>query len=408
MAFIPGQSPLTSTLSVTVASVGGIPAYREDKSCHILLTADQSPGPFKSRITEPPSNVILDDRAVYDILESNIPRAQLSKRWSHDFSGQANVRHRRAHRGRPAYKDENGISEKDKYHSFKPTGKNAPLYYFSGEKEFEPTFYHDLPEQPAEASDSDDAPTKPRQHNQYTAPELLVRNGAQSASLTKGKYRPRVNTFLRRSPSPPWVQDRKRLFGGVGIGRPGADVTGNASSSVRFDFSFAAAPAPDLTATPAHGESMWVEQDDENELYRSGDEEVMPSVFDRPAPTPTPTPASGNAATAGDEEEATAESTSTAPQKRQAPTEQVSVRRKVPRQMGYIERLAAGLLQEDAETTAVASEHANDASVAASSDQNRIAQLEYELQVANITLAEQNARIEALKLELENLHDMMA
>lgn len=281
------------------------------------------------------------------------------------------------------------------------------MYFFSGEKDFEPTFYQDLPEQPAELSDSDDTPVKPKQHNQYTAPELLVRNGAQSASLTKGKYRPRVNTFLRRSPSPPWVQDRKRLFGGVGIGRPGADVTGNASSSSRFDFSFAAAPAPDLTATPSHGESMWVEQDNENELEGS-DEEMMSSVFDKPVPAPTPTPVTGNVAPAGQEEEVDAQSTSTAPQKRQAPTESVSVRRKVPRQMGYIERLAAGLLQEESETAAISSDHANDADVRASSDRDRIAQLEHELQVANITLAEQNARIEALKLELENLHDMMA
>ena len=168
----------------------------------------QLPGPFKFRIQEPPSNVILDDRAVHEVLQSNIPRAQLPRKWSHDFSGLSAVRHRRTHRGRPAYKDINASTEVERYHSFRPSGKTVPLYLFSGEKDFTPIFYSELPEveEPVQPPDS---PEKPKQHNQYTASDQLVRNGAQSASLTKGKYRPRVNTFLRRSPSPPWVHGSK-------------------------------------------------------------------------------------------------------------------------------------------------------------------------------------------------------
>lgn len=368
----------------------------------------QSPGPFKSRITEPPSHVILDDRAVHDILQSNIPRAQLSKRWSHDFSGQANVRHRRPHRGRPAYKDENATSEKDKYQSFRPSGKNTPLYFFLGESNFEPVFYHDLPEQPAQPaesssdSDDDDVPKKPKQHNQYTAPELLVRNGAQSASLTKGKYRQRVNTFLRRSPTPPWVKDRKKLFGGVGIGRSGEDAMGNGS---KFDFSFAAAPAPDLAGTVPSGESMWVDQDGENEVEESEHEMVMTSVFDK---TPNDRPA---APRGGDEEEeANPEGTSTAPQKRRASTTLVSTRRKSPKQMGYIERLAAGLLREDAEAAAAAPvvlDHANDDGAAPSSDRDRIAQLEHDLEIATSALNDKNAEIDELRSVLVDINAQM-
>jgi hypothetical protein len=374
---------------------------RDHGSCHALLTIHQSPGPFKFRINEPPSNVILDDRAVHEILRSDIPRAQLPKRWSHDFSGQASVRHRRAHRGRPAYKDEQATSENNKYHSFKPSGKNAPLYLFSGEKDYKPIFYHDVPDAPAESPEpEDDSPAKPKQHNQYTAPHLLVRNGAESASLTKGKYRPRVNTFLRRSPSPDWVKDRRKLFGGTGIGRTGANASANPAPASPFSFTFASAPA--LAGASSREESIWVDQDDENELEEKPDveeeEEVLPSVFDsRPAADRT-TGDGGNTRTHG---------ASVTPSRRQASTSLFSARRKSPREMGYIERLAAGILQEDTEeleaTTPREITHA-----APSLDQDRIAQLQHELDAANRAIDERDGKIAQLESELEDAHMQMA
>ena len=325
------------------------------------------------------------------------------KRWSHDFSGQASVRHRRSHRGRPAYKDEQATSENDKYHSFKPTAKAAASYFFTGENNYKPVFYHDLPAAPAETpepDDEDDTPAKPKQHNQYTAPHLLVRNGAESASLTKGKYRPRVNTFLRRSPSPPWVKDRKRLFGGVGIGRTGASGPGNAAPSSTFNFSFGSAPA--LTGAPAGEDSMWVEQDEESELNDAEeDEEVLPSVFDKASS------AEGTGATLGNEGRAGPHTTPSTPLKRPAPSDLTSSRKKVPRQMGYIERLAAGMLREEEEAVAASPPATTAAGITVSSE-DRIAQLKDELNAANAAINEQKREIAELKSKVEELQTQLA
>ena len=379
--------------------------YRASDSCYVLLIAFQtSPdGLFKARITEPPSNVILDDRAVYEILHSNIPRAQLPKRWSHDFSGQASVRHRRTHRGRPAYKDEHATPDDDKYHSFKPNGKAAPPYLFSGEKDYEAVFYHDLPAAPAkslEPDDEDDSPAKPKQHNQYTAPHLLVRNGAESASLTKGKYRPRVNTFLRRSPSPPWVKGRKRLFGGVGMGRTGASGSGNGTPTSTFGFSFASAPAP--TGAPAGGDSMWVEQDEESEIKDvEDDDEVLPSVFDNIAPI------EGDAAMLGNRGTTQPHNTPSILSKRQAPSALLSPRSKAPRRMGYIERLAAGILREGDEAAA-ALPPAVATTGTTTSNEDHVAQLEDELDAKNTALSEKDLKIAELEKELDELRTQLA
>jgi hypothetical protein len=275
------------------------------------------------------------------------------------------------------------------------------LYLFSGEKDYVPIFYHDISDAPAETPEpEDDSPAKPKQHNQYTAPHLLVRNGAESASLTKGKYRPRVNTFLRRSPSPDWVKDRRKLFGGTGIGRTGINGSANPAPASPFDFTFA--PAPTLTGASSRGESMWVDQDDENELEEKPDveeeEEVLPSVFDVNTTADR---------TAGDGGKIRTRGTSVTPLRRQASTNLFSGRRKVPRKMGYIERLAAGILQEDTEelwaTAPMETAHA-----APSFDQDRVAQFEHELDVANRAIDERDGKIAQLESELEDAHMQMA
>lgn len=401
MAIIPGQYPLAKAESISFSTKLDAPKWAQ---WYLRRRADiqiQLPGPFKFRINEPPSNVILDDRAVYEVLQSNIPRAQLSKRWSHDFSGQAAVRHRRAHCGRPAYKEEEADDESGKYQSFKPSGKNAPLYLFSGEKDYEPVFYHDLPpaeETPEPEAELDDTPAKPKQHNQYTAPELLVRNGAQSASLTKGKYRPRVNTFLRRSPSPPWVKDRKRLFGGVGIGRTAANAPSNTATSSNFDFSFA--PAPSLTGAPAAGQSMWVEQDEEM-LVEDQENEIQPSIFDAPA-VQRSTEETGNTGGAG------TQGPSSTSLKRPALSDLFSARPKATRrEMGYIERLAAGLLREEVEAVTAVQPMA-DADLMGVGDQDRVERLERELEAANSALRGRDGEIADLKSQLEEMQTQLA
>jgi hypothetical protein len=358
----------------------------------------QSPGPFKFRIHEPPSNVILDDCAVHEILQSNIPRAQLPKRWSHDFSGLSAVRHRRTHRGRPAYKNEEASTEVDKYHSFKPSGKTVPPYLFCGEKDFTPVFYSALPEV-EETPQIPDSPEKPKQHNQYTDPSELVRNGAQSASLTKGKYRPRVNTFLRRSPSPPWVKDRKRLFGGVGIGRTAPTAQRDAPPVPSFDFSFAAAPAP--VGLPEEQESMWVDEDpDVNMDIDDGNEEFLPSIFDSHAASQ----AAGGALR--DPDSLGEDLTAPQPSRRPAPASHFFAQPRVPKEMGYIERLAAGLTEEEAKAATAEFSDVNYGATGAN-DQGRVALLESELQVTRDALSAKDQEIADLKSELEETQARM-
>ena len=220
--------------------------------------------------------------------------------------------------------------------------------------------------------------------------------------MTKGKYRPRVNTFLRRSPSPPWVKDRKRLFGGVGIGRSGAGGSANAAPASTFDFSFAPAPAP--TGTPAAGESIWVEQDEEDEPREAEDDEedVLPSVFDKTSSAQGPT------ATLGNERGTQPHSAPRTALKRQAPSALASSRKNDPRPMGFIERLAAGLLREDEEAEATLSPPVATAARTAVSNEDRIAQLEEELEAAKVALSEKDREITELQLGLEEAQTQLA
>jgi hypothetical protein len=144
---------------------------------------------------------------------------------------------------------------------------------------------------------------------------------------------------------------------------------------------------------------MWVEQDDESELKEeeNDEEEVLPSVFDIPSST------GGPAATLGNEEISQPRGTSSNLLKRPAPSESITPRKKVPRQMGYIERLAAGILREEEEEVA-ASPPVATAARATVSDEDRIAQLEADLATANAAINERDEEIADLKLQLEELN----
>jgi len=261
-------------------------------------------------------------------------------------------------------------------------------------------FYSELPEV-EETPQPPDSPEKPKQHNQYTAPNELVRNGAQSASLTKGKYRPRVNTFLRRSPSPPWVKDRKRLFGGVGIGRTAPTAQRDAPLVPNFGFSFAAAPAP--VGLPEEQESMWVEQnegEDVNMDVDDGNEEFLPSIFDSHAASQSTGGALRDTDSLGEDLLAPQ------PPRRPAPASLFFAQPRVPKEMGYIERLAAGLTEEEAQAATAEYSDMNYGATGGGG-QDRVALLESELQVTRDALSAKDQEIADLKSELEEMQTRM-
>lgn len=176
----------------------------------------------------------------------------------------------------------------------------------------------------------------------------------------------------------------------------------NVAPPSTFDFSFASAPAP--TGTPTAGESMWVEQDEDSDTKNVEDDEeedVLPSVFDKAASAEAP------GATYDNEGTTPPHSAPSTPLKRPAPSTLTSSRKKVSRQMGYIERLAAGILRDE-EEAAVASPPVATAARTAASIEDRVAQLEEELDAANVVLGEKDREISELRLELEEVQTQLA
>lgn len=167
---------------------------------------------------EPPRFVILDDRAAFEVLRSDIQRTKIVQNWPHDFGGAGKVRARRPHRGRAAIK--NPGAEGDAQYGSAPLGGKKETYYFSGEKDFDPVNYRYEPPKPEEkrkkrkpTREDEDYNPRAHGHNQYTPKDMLVKHGAPSFSL-KEQPEPRVNKFLSRRPSP--VQARERvLYGGI-------------------------------------------------------------------------------------------------------------------------------------------------------------------------------------------------
>lgn len=349
-----------------------------------LTSTQLSTGPFKARINEPPKNVILDDRALHEIVTSDIPKAQLSKRWSHDFSGQGHIRHRRPHRGRPAIKDPAVEDEKDKYYSYAP-GKSAP-YYFIGEKDYVPILYDPLPSQPTASPPPPDPNAKPKQHNQYTPVDQLIRNGAESLSKTRGKYRARINTFLRRSPSPPSVRDRAKLFGGLGVGRGPYPRYGKSQGGE-------GGREPSFTPSQPDRESLWMQQDEDE---------------DDSGPTSRASGSGLNEATSGALHAHDTGMQFSSPAKRVASPLLHAPRAKVQKQMGYIERLAAGITDE-----ADAEEEEEEADIppsagGESSDSAVVQQLQAELTETREIVLRQDEKIQMLRDQVEELQSQLA
>ncbi|OQO11120.1 hypothetical protein B0A48_05375 [Cryoendolithus antarcticus] len=216
--------------------------------------------PYKHRISEPPKNVLLDDRALYEVLTSNIPKLVAAREWSHDLSGPGKLRVRRVHRGRSALPDEIGEIPCIDF------GGRVGKYVFYGEKDYDEVRYHELspesiPEPPAPVRDNTPKNTN-KGHNQFTPVDQLVRFGAPSKSETRGKYKQRVNTFLRRSASP--------VRNGVLSG------TGRTNRVATTPMDYAQAP---VEGTREGWEGMCVEPDIDTNLLAEG----MDDLRKRPA-----------------------------------------------------------------------------------------------------------------------------
>ncbi|KAK0270022.1 hypothetical protein LTR35_014488 [Friedmanniomyces endolithicus] len=183
----------------------------------------QSDGGIVSKMNMPPKHVILDDRAAWEVLESDIARRVILVFWPHDFAGTGTIRHRRPHRGRAAIKDLNAGGDL-RYH-FALHGHRKERYYFTGAKDYKPIIYRIEPvPAPAEpepepsnkrkVSPAETEPENPRKHghNQHTPKDQMVKYGAPSMNKGKLRYRERLNTFLRKDPKP----DYRGLYGTAG------------------------------------------------------------------------------------------------------------------------------------------------------------------------------------------------
>ncbi|KAI7156163.1 hypothetical protein KC349_g6450 [Hortaea werneckii] len=222
-------------------------------------------GPIAFKNNMPPKYVILDDRAAHEVLTSDIPRATIVRFWSHDFGGPGRVRARRPHRGRNAISDPNATGD-ERYFSTK-VGMRGEKYYFTGEKNFTPIAYQIAPPEEViepqsskrkAASPPTDEPKDPRKHghNQYTPKEQLVKYGAPSRAKGRKRYRERINTFLRRSPSPEWAKDRAKLYGGIGArARAFGDDARQAPAAQKYDMQ------TEVTSSSSQG--LFLEDDEE-------------------------------------------------------------------------------------------------------------------------------------------------
>ncbi|KAI6847953.1 hypothetical protein KC332_g14020 [Hortaea werneckii] len=225
-------------------------------------------GPISFKNNMPPKYVILDDRAAHEVLASDIPRASIVRFWSHDFGGPGRIRARRPHRGRSAISNPNATGD-EKYFSTE-VGMRGEKYYFTGEKNYTPIAYHTPPANEAIEPQSSkrkaespptDEPKDPRKHghNQYTPKDQLVKYGAPSQAKGKKRYRERINTFLRRSPSPEWAKDRAKLYGGIGAQTRA--FTGSHEAKAHTPAAQKYDKHPETSTSDAH--SLFIEDDEE-------------------------------------------------------------------------------------------------------------------------------------------------
>lgn len=181
-----------------------------------MLTIPQlTLGPIKHNHNEPPKYVLLDDRAAFEIIKSDIPRTSLGKFWSHDFGLSGKIRDRRPHRGRGSIGDPD--AEGNDQYDFSYVGIKNVRYYFTGEKDYAPVIYssEDLSAEIAKnlakkrkgwsVRNKDGKDPKEKGHNQFTPQEWLVKNGAPSKSTTKSRKKKKS---LADHKVPEWLLDK--------------------------------------------------------------------------------------------------------------------------------------------------------------------------------------------------------
>lgn len=241
------------------------------------------------------------------------------------------------------------------------------IYSFTGEKDYTPIIYRTPPSHPRSRkrksptrSPSSLSPTskrlakEPRRHghNQHTPHDQLVRFGAPSQAKGKGRYRARINTFLRRSATPPFAKDRAKLYGGIAglahaAGSVGGEMVAGRGGSCAVVY-----------GEVGGGESLWVEQEGEEEvLVADGEEgeeggarfaEAEEGAYDEfPSPV-SRFAAEGQQTSEGDEEELP-----------EPDTAELARRTKFPRPMSYMQRMASAPIPPDTSTITSTSTSSN-------------------------------------------------
>lgn len=180
--------------------------------------------------------MFLDDRACYEVLQSNIPRASLGKFWPHDFGLSGKIRDRRPHRGRGSVGDPDAEGN-DRFH-FAYVGMKNGIYYFTGEKDYTSIVYQSE-ELSAEIEKklekkrkgwsvrNVEADPKNKGHNQFTPRDWLVKNGAPSSAKSKRKKK----KSLADHKVPEWLLDKPRPVNEVAT----PDTTRHARSGFQDD-----------------------------------------------------------------------------------------------------------------------------------------------------------------------------
>ncbi|KAK0270954.1 hypothetical protein LTR91_018353 [Friedmanniomyces endolithicus] len=266
----------------------------------------QTNGGQVSKLNMPPKHVILDDRAAWEVLESDIARRVILVFWPHDFAGTGTIRHRRPHRGRAAIKDPNAVGDL-KYH-FALHGHRKERYYFTGARDYKPIIYRvELspalapaevdPSNKRKASPAETEPENPRKHghNQHTPKDQMVKYGAPSKNKGRLRYRERLNTFLRKDPKP----DYRGLYGTAGYfarKAKAAEALEDGESGTADD-----GQGPERMTAEKEGEEewdMWVAQNESGRVLG----EVLEDFQDHRRPGDT-FRAVGNADMSGDDEE---------------------------------------------------------------------------------------------------------
>ncbi|KAK5113833.1 hypothetical protein LTR62_003217 [Meristemomyces frigidus] len=365
----------------------------------------------------PPKFVILDDRAAYEVLSSDISRVKLSKFWSFDFVGSGKMRNRRPHRGRAAIANPAAV-DNARYHFGTTAGLSQQNYYFTGQKDYIPIIYR-LPNCEASTTNPESASVeannkrqatsppvdsplgkkKGPHHNQYTAKELMVKNGAPSDAPGRKRYRPRINAFLRRDPSPEWAKDRSKLYGNIGeLARVGAAEglgAGRVSKMTANEGGRAASVGLDdacgngamMGDDGDESESMWVEQDDSESMWMEQD--------DANGASPEPRICVPGGFTDDLDDQADTNATPPTDEAAVLATKATLSRRKqLPQPMSFIDQLAAtpSLPQTEPQPTNIRSPSAHDSCLGSQSKDNGRYPIELELRLGEVNEEMQGLR----------------